>query len=222
MLLFSVWETRNGARPKEANELAAQLAASVTARVDRPAGRPARNRAGARRPNRDRPEAPTTTAPSTSRRRGPRRRGDTSGVPRVRRLLRFRAGRRARHDASSSRTRSRRSPCTPTAHPAASSDPRLAEQISSLFDRTPRTQRSDTRRSASSSVHLVRLLGERRRSWRDRPPRRSICTGHAPGGTGVRGGAPAALPRNGPPPRRLAGGVGAIDGHFSDRRDGAA
>ena len=30
MLLFSIWETRNGARPEESNELAARLAASVT------------------------------------------------------------------------------------------------------------------------------------------------------------------------------------------------
>src|SRR5215469_4087240 len=31
MLLFSIWEGRNGARPREANELACRLAASVNA-----------------------------------------------------------------------------------------------------------------------------------------------------------------------------------------------
>ncbi len=105
MLLFGIWEGRNGARPEDQNTLACRLAAAVTpAYLEKLAER--HDLAPRHRGRICSAPAPTTTARSTSRRRGPRptrRRSTTSsrGSAQMGRQSAAHMGRR-----SSSRTRS--------------------------------------------------------------------------------------------------------------------
>ena len=73
MLLFSVWEGRNGARPESSNTRRRRARRVGHAGAARAARRPARDRAAPRRAASRSPPARTITARWTSRRRSPRR-----------------------------------------------------------------------------------------------------------------------------------------------------
>jgi glycosyltransferase involved in cell wall biosynthesis/predicted metal-dependent phosphoesterase TrpH len=162
MLLFSIWETRNGARPKEANELAARLAAGATAEsiarlADRHGIDPAHDGRIATTGGSDDHGAFDIATTWTEAKGGTPEEflasvGSCGSVPGGEHGTTVKLA----HAVASLAVHAYR-------EAGGELDSRLAEQISILFDQDSEdaTQRHAEIRGAS--VHLVRLLGERGR-----------------------------------------------------------
>ena len=212
MLLFGVWEGRNGARPQEANELACRLAATVFARVPGGARGPARHRA--------RPRGPDRADRRLRRPRRPRHRHDLDG----------RAG---RHADDVSRRRDERRGRAGGAH---GSTRKLAHAVAALLvnayrnggGELPDTIRAQVeplfdedaeRRGAASPRDRRVLLAARAPARRARPlgrRRPRSASRHRPQAerARVRRRTPASVSRHGEPSRGSREGLGAIERGF--------
>ena len=169
MLLFGVWEGRNGARPAGARTSSrCALAAAVTPSYAHEARRAPRHRAAPRGSHRVSAPARTITAASTSRRPAPRPPGDASrsyldAVVAAAPASWSASTARASSSPTRRRARARRLPRRRRARCPSPGAPLAA----SLFDEAAdEAERPRTRRSPATSLGRARALGEQARSAR--------------------------------------------------------
>ena len=165
MLLFGIWEGRNGARSRESNELACRLAAAVTPACSRSARRQARDRAVARRADRAHGRL---GRPRRSRHRDDVdaeacRNRSTSSWPRSPRGGAERR-RRARIDGEARARRRGALRSTPTAPPGAELPDTISRAGRAALRPRRRRRGGASPRDRRPSARFVRLLGERARA----------------------------------------------------------